>query len=104
MAAVGYSGAEIDPEKIAIWFGELPICANGGRAPEYDEEAAHAYLEQREYSIRIALGVGEGQLPILDERSDGGVCADQRGVLDVRAAFSVQRTAFSKNKKRTRSV
>jgi glutamate N-acetyltransferase/amino-acid N-acetyltransferase len=61
MAAVGYSGVAIDPEKIAIWFGELPICVQGGRAPEYDEHAAHAYLQQREYSIRIALGLGEGQ-------------------------------------------
>jgi glutamate N-acetyltransferase/amino-acid N-acetyltransferase len=61
MAAAGYSGVAIDPEKIAIWFGELPICVNGGRAPEYDEQAAHAYLEQREYSIRIALGLGEGR-------------------------------------------
>jgi glutamate N-acetyltransferase/amino-acid N-acetyltransferase len=61
MAAVGYSGVAIDPEKIAIWFGGLPICVNGGRAPEYDEEAAHAYLERREYSIRVALGVGEGR-------------------------------------------
>jgi len=61
MAAVGYSGAAIDAEKIAIWFGTLPICVNGGRAPEYDEKAAHAYLEQREYSIRIALGMGEGR-------------------------------------------
>jgi glutamate N-acetyltransferase/amino-acid N-acetyltransferase len=60
MAAVGYAGVSIDPEKIAIRFGELPICVNGGRAPEYDEVAAHAYLERREYSIRIALGVGEG--------------------------------------------
>jgi glutamate N-acetyltransferase/amino-acid N-acetyltransferase len=61
MAAVGYSGVAIDPGKIAIWFGELPICVDGGRAPEYDENAAHAYLEKREYSIRIALGVGEGR-------------------------------------------
>ena len=61
MAAVGYSGVAIDPEKIAIWFGELPICVDGGRAPEYDERAAHAYLQRREYSIRIALGVGEGR-------------------------------------------
>jgi glutamate N-acetyltransferase/amino-acid N-acetyltransferase len=61
MAAVGYSGAAVDAEKIAIWFGDLPICVKGGRAPEYDEKAAHAYLEQREYSIRIALNVGEGR-------------------------------------------
>jgi glutamate N-acetyltransferase/amino-acid N-acetyltransferase len=61
MAAVGYAGVAVDPEKIAIWFGKLPICVNGERAPEYDEQAAHAYLEQREYSIRIALGIGEGR-------------------------------------------
>ena len=34
MAAVGYSGVAIDPEKIAIWFGELPICVDGGRATD----------------------------------------------------------------------
>jgi glutamate N-acetyltransferase/amino-acid N-acetyltransferase len=61
LAAVGYSGAAIDAEKVAIWFGELPICVNGGRAPEYDEKAAHAYLEQPEYSIRIGLGMGAGR-------------------------------------------
>jgi glutamate N-acetyltransferase / amino-acid N-acetyltransferase len=31
-AAIGYSGAEIDPERIDIWFGDLPICRDGGRA------------------------------------------------------------------------
>jgi glutamate N-acetyltransferase/amino-acid N-acetyltransferase len=61
MAAIGYSGVAIDPEKIAIWFGDLAICVEGGRAPEYDERAAHAYLEQREFSIRIVLGAGTGR-------------------------------------------
>jgi glutamate N-acetyltransferase / amino-acid N-acetyltransferase len=61
MAAVGYSGVVIDPDKIAIWFGDLPICVRGARAPEYDEHAAHKYLEQREYTIRIAIGLGSGQ-------------------------------------------
>jgi len=61
MAAAGYSGAEIDPEELAIWFGTLPICAKGGRAAQYDEKAAHAYLEQREYAIRIVVGAGAGR-------------------------------------------
>ncbi|HEX4039363.1 MAG TPA: bifunctional glutamate N-acetyltransferase/amino-acid acetyltransferase ArgJ [Acidobacteriaceae bacterium] len=61
MAAVGYSGAAVDPEGIAIWFGKLPICTGGGRAEDYDEQAAHAYLRQREYAIRITLGPGPGQ-------------------------------------------
>lgn len=60
IAAIGYSGATIDPEKIAIWFGELPICTRGGRAPQFDEKAAHDYIAQREFSIRISLGMGAG--------------------------------------------
>jgi glutamate N-acetyltransferase/amino-acid N-acetyltransferase len=60
MAAIGYSGAQIDPERIDIHFGELPICNNGGRAPEFDEAAAHAYVVQPEFSILIDLHQGSG--------------------------------------------
>lgn len=60
MAAAGYSGATIEPERIAIWFGDQQICVNGGRSPQYDEQAAHAYLKQREFTIRISLGIGSG--------------------------------------------
>lgn len=60
MAAVGYSGAEIDPERIDIWFGEQRICRDGGRAAEFDEAAAHGYLKQPEFSIRIQLNQGSG--------------------------------------------
>jgi glutamate N-acetyltransferase/amino-acid N-acetyltransferase len=60
MAAIGYSGAQIDPETIDISFGELPICRNGGRAPEYDENAAHIYIQQTEFSISIDLHQGDG--------------------------------------------
>ena len=60
MAAIGYSGAEIDPSRIDIDFGNLPICRDGGRASAYDEKAAHAYLTQEEFAIHIALHVGQG--------------------------------------------
>ena len=59
-AAIGYSGADIDPDAFEIRFGELPICVNGGRAPEFDEAAAHKYLEQPEFTITIDLHRGEG--------------------------------------------
>jgi len=58
MAAIGYSGAQIDPETIDISFGELPVCRNGGRAPQFDEAAAHAYLQQPEFTITIDLRQG----------------------------------------------
>jgi glutamate N-acetyltransferase/amino-acid N-acetyltransferase len=61
MAATGYSGAQVEPERIAIWFGDQQICINGGRVPEFDEQRAHAYLKNPEFSIRIALGIRAGQ-------------------------------------------
>jgi glutamate N-acetyltransferase/amino-acid N-acetyltransferase len=59
-AAIGYSGAEIDPEQFDIDFGELPICRNGGRSPQFDPAAAHAYVTQREFAINIQLHQGTG--------------------------------------------
>ena len=60
MAAIGNSGAEVDPAKIDIWFGDLRICRDGGRAAEMDVAAAHAYLSQPEFSITIELHQGDG--------------------------------------------
>lgn len=59
VAAIGYSGAQVDPETIDISFGELPICRNGGAA-EFSEAAAHAFLTRPEYSIAIDLHQGSG--------------------------------------------
>ena len=59
-AAIGYSGAQIDPNRIDIEFGELPICRDGGRASEFDEAAAHDYISQREFAISIQLHQGSG--------------------------------------------
>jgi glutamate N-acetyltransferase/amino-acid N-acetyltransferase len=60
IAAIGYSGAQIDPDSIDIHFGDLQICRNGGRAAEFDEAAAHAYIAQPEFSISIQLHQGPG--------------------------------------------
>src|SRR5271163_800805 len=60
LAAIGYSGVEIDPGRINIWFGDHEICRAGGRSPLMDEQAAHLHLKQSEYHIRIDLGIGAG--------------------------------------------
>jgi len=60
VAAIGYSGAQIDPDRIDIRFGELSICRDGGRAPEFDEAAAHAYVSQPEFTVSIQLHQGPG--------------------------------------------
>lgn len=61
MAATGYSGAQVDPERIAIWLGDQQICINGARVPDFDEQRAHAYLRNREFTVRINLGIGHGR-------------------------------------------
>jgi len=60
LAAIGYSGAQIDPERVDICFGGLAICRDGGRAAEFDEAAAHAYVNQPEFSVAIQLHQGTG--------------------------------------------
>jgi glutamate N-acetyltransferase/amino-acid N-acetyltransferase len=60
-AAIGNAGAQIDPDRFDISFGELPICRDGGRAPEFDEVAAHAYISQHDFTINIQLHQGEGR-------------------------------------------
>jgi hypothetical protein len=81
VAAIGYSGAQIDPDRIDIRFGDLQICRDGGRAPEFDEAAAHDYIAQPEFSINIQLHQGSG-LRFLDHRPDRRIHPHQRGLFD----------------------
>jgi glutamate N-acetyltransferase/amino-acid N-acetyltransferase len=60
IAAAGYSGAQVDPTRIAIQLGGLLICERGERAAAFDEAAAHRYLSQPEFSVHIDLGLGSG--------------------------------------------
>jgi len=62
-------GIAIDPETVDIWFGNLPVCTRGARAPEFDESTAYSYLQQREIVVRINLGL-ERVPPASDHRSD----------------------------------
>ena len=65
LAATGYAGAPIDPARISIHFiaGEnsLEICRDGGLSPSFNEAAAHAILQQKEFSIHLELHLGSGQ-------------------------------------------
>jgi glutamate N-acetyltransferase/amino-acid N-acetyltransferase len=60
-AAIGYSGAQVDPDRIDISFGNHPVCRDGGRAAEFDEVVAHKYISQPEFSISIQLHQGDGR-------------------------------------------
>ena len=63
LCAVGYSGAQVDPARAALWFGDLALVA-GGRPLAYDEERAAEALRQPEVTITVDLGLGEGRATV----------------------------------------
>jgi glutamate N-acetyltransferase/amino-acid N-acetyltransferase len=64
LAAIGYSGVKIKPDRINIYLGEQQICRHGAACP-FDHEKAHAYMSEPVYEIRIALGAGSVALEFL---------------------------------------
>jgi glutamate N-acetyltransferase / amino-acid N-acetyltransferase len=64
LAAIGYSGVKINPERINIYLGEQQICRHGAACP-FDAERAHAYMSEPVYDIRIVLGAGDAGLEFL---------------------------------------
>jgi glutamate N-acetyltransferase/amino-acid N-acetyltransferase len=61
LCAMGYSGAEFDPQRVDVSFasaaGEVAVCA-AGRGLSFDEEKAKAVLTEHDVEIRIAIGEG----------------------------------------------
>jgi glutamate N-acetyltransferase/amino-acid N-acetyltransferase len=64
LAAIGYSGVKINPERINIYLGEQQICRHGA-ACAFDHDRAHAYMSEPVYEIRIVLGTGSAALEFL---------------------------------------
>ena len=59
IAAVGYSGAKVDPDRITIDIGGAVMVENGEPIP-FSEEQLIDILKQQEVKIHVSLGVGEG--------------------------------------------
>ena len=59
IAAVGYSGATVDPDKITIQIGGTTMVENG-EPISFSEEQLIEILKQQEVKIYVSLGVGEG--------------------------------------------
>ncbi len=68
LAAVGYSGARVRPERVALWFaggkdGERTPAlqvVDGGTPTDYDEATAAHIFAQPEIDVLIDLGIGDG--------------------------------------------
>lgn len=59
LAAAGYSGAELAPEKTGLEFCGVKVLENGGRA-DYLEADVAARMRGKDVSVRIDLGLGQG--------------------------------------------
>ncbi|MDP9310529.1 MAG: bifunctional glutamate N-acetyltransferase/amino-acid acetyltransferase ArgJ [Chloroflexota bacterium] len=58
LAAVGRSGVEVDPQRLALWFGDVQLVAAG--APlAYNEADAHASLTGSDVFVAVDLGLGD---------------------------------------------
>ena len=64
LCAIGYSGAEVDINKVDVSFksakGEIPVCKNGAGI-EFSEEIAKEILLEKEIGIVVKLGDGDGK-------------------------------------------
>jgi len=58
LAAVGYSGVAIDPDKVDIFFGKHQVCRRGVAA-RFDAKEVHSYLSQPVFDVRVRLGRGK---------------------------------------------
>ncbi len=58
--AVGKAGECADRDRLAIWFGDVRVAAQGLRDPSYDEAAVSAIMQRDAIAIRADLGLGAG--------------------------------------------
>jgi glutamate N-acetyltransferase/amino-acid N-acetyltransferase len=58
LAAAGRSGADLDPDRLALWVDDLQL-VSGGASTGYAEADAAAIMGRAEVTVRLALGLGE---------------------------------------------
>lgn len=63
VCALGYSGLDIDPDRVVLSFGPIKVFEQGMPLP-FDEDAAHALLSQPDVQIEADLGMGTGNATV----------------------------------------
>jgi glutamate N-acetyltransferase/amino-acid N-acetyltransferase len=64
LAAIGRSGANVDPGLVNIHIGPHQVCRRG-ESHKFDESAAHQYLSQPSCDIYVQLGRGKAGIEFL---------------------------------------
>lgn len=63
VAAVGYSGAEVDERRLNVWFGDVQVVQEGLGVEGVFDRAAQA-LRKSEVRLRVDLGLGQGRAQV----------------------------------------
>lgn len=64
LAAIGYSGANINIDAIKVYLGDVLIAEQGGRAVSYTEEQGQAVMNEAEITVRVDLRIGQEEVKI----------------------------------------
>jgi glutamate N-acetyltransferase/amino-acid N-acetyltransferase len=61
IAAVGYSGAQVDPDRIEIFFDDVLVVQGGLGTGKETETRATEVLKKPEFAVTVDLHLGEGE-------------------------------------------
>lgn len=64
LAAVGYSGARVEQEKIRLYFDSVQMVENGMGMGIEAEKAVSAVLKKKEFTIAVDLGMGDASASV----------------------------------------
>jgi len=78
--AVGKAGQAADRDQIALWIGPEAVTAQGAVVPSYDEGRATQHLQGDEISLRVDVGVGDGQATVW-------TCDLTHGYIEINAGY-----------------
>lgn len=78
--AVGKSEQLVDPDRLAISIGGIPVAAHGRRIDDLDESPVDAHLKGREILIQVDLALADGHARVW-------TCDLTRGYIEINADY-----------------
>ncbi len=64
LAAVGYSGEKVQPEKVDIYYGKVKLVSKGLGLPKEAERKAHQVMKAKHFPITVDLKLGKASYRI----------------------------------------
>jgi len=64
LAAIGYSGANVDPERVTLFFDEVQMVKNGVYAGGDAELRGTEILKKKEFTVTVDLQLGVGSTTV----------------------------------------